>query len=99
MKKFILPAMVCVPAVIFAQDTVKGIELSAGITIIYQSAINPNAIDNSKEKPNDASYSVDLFLFPQQSGHRISGKQSRAENANRFSGMARIIARSAQLEL
>jgi hypothetical protein len=45
-----------------AQDSAKAIALSADATIIYQSAINPNAIDNTREKPNDVTYSVDIFL-------------------------------------
>jgi high affinity Mn2+ porin len=57
-----------------AQDTPKDLELNADATIIYQSAINPNAVDNKKEKPNDATYSVDLFLaknFPTISGKTL----------------------------
>jgi hypothetical protein len=70
-----------------AQDTTKGIELNADATIIYQSAIHPNAIDNTKEKPNDATYSVDIFLaknFPSIGGkalmHIEGGQGKGVEN-------------------
>jgi hypothetical protein len=45
-----------------AQDLAKGIEINTDATIIYESAISPNAVDNKKEKPNDATYSIDIFL-------------------------------------
>jgi hypothetical protein len=55
-----------------AQDSAMGIELSADATIIYQSAIHPDAIDNTKEKPNDVTYSIDIFLEKKLSS--INGK-------------------------
>jgi carbohydrate-selective porin OprB len=55
-----------------AQDAGKAIDIRADATIIYQGATHPNAIDNTKEKPNDATYSVDVFL--EKNFSSLSGK-------------------------